>query len=230
MIPEIQTGRVFDNIKKSALISGRKQSDVTVIAVTKAFPVSLMNSAYEAGFSVLGESRVQETEKKLPDFNYLHQSELHLIGHLQSNKVKKAVEIYDVIQSVDSIKIAGKINRLAAQIKKKQKIFLQINTGNDPAKYGFLKEETLMVTSEIIEFQNVDLLGLMVVAPLTNDEAILRKVFSETRILRDKIKDKLCPTCKMLSMGMSGDFSIAIEEGATHVRIGSALFGERPKW
>jgi len=90
MISEIQTRGVFDIIKKSALISGRKQSDITVIAVTKAFPVSLMNSAYEAGFSVLGESRVQETEKKLPKFKYLEQSELHLIGHLQSNKVKKS--------------------------------------------------------------------------------------------------------------------------------------------
>ncbi|MBT3634730.1 MAG: YggS family pyridoxal phosphate-dependent enzyme [Candidatus Marinimicrobia bacterium] len=230
MISEIQTRGVFDIIKKSALISGRKQSDITVIAVTKAFPVSLMNSAYEAGFSVLGESRVQETEKKLPKFKYLEQSELHLIGHLQSNKVKKAVEIYDVIQSVDSIKIAGKINRIAAFAGKNQKVFLQVNTGNDPAKYGFLKDDALAALSTIIELENISLLGIMVVAPLTNDEKNLRKVFSETRMLRDKIRDKFCPTCKMLSMGMSGDFSIAIEEGATHVRIGSALFGERPQW
>jgi len=230
MISEIQTRGVFDIIKKSALISGRKQSDITVIAVTKAFPVSLMNSAYEAGFSVLGESRVQETEKKLPKFKYLEQSELHLIGHLQSNKVKKAVEIYDVIQSVDSIKIAGKINRIAAFAGKNQKVFLQVNTGDDPAKYGFLKDDALAALSTIIELENISLLGIMVVAPLTNDEKNLRKVFSETRMLRDKIRDKFCPTCKMLSMGMSGDFSIAIEEGATHVRIGSALFGERPQW
>jgi PLP dependent protein len=230
MTPEIQTGRVFDSIKKSALISGRKQSDITVVAVTKAFPVSLMNSAYEAGFSILGESRVQETEKKLPEFKYLEKSELHLIGHLQSNKVKKAIEIYDVIQSVDSIKIAGKINRVAALAGKSQKVFLQVNTGNDPAKHGYLKDDALAAVNAIIELENISLLGLMVVAPLTNDEKSLRKVFSETRILRDKIRNSICPTCKMLSMGMSGDFSIAIEEGATHVRIGSALFGERPQW
>ena len=226
----IQSETIHGKIKEAAAVSGRTSEEITIVAVTKAFPVDIMNSAVENGFTVLGESRVQEIEKKLPDFKYRDQAELHLIGHLQSNKAKKAVEIFDIIQSVDSVKLATRINRHAAHNGKKQSIFIQVNSGNDPAKFGLSTDEALRSAEDFCNHANLSVIGIMVIAPYTKDHNSLRSVFSSTRKLRDSIRDKICSGCTQLSMGMSGDFPIAIEEGATHVRIGSALFGERPKW
>jgi len=227
---KVQLEHIRDQLQRSISVSGRETEDVSIVAVTKAFPVEVMNKAWESGLKILGESRVRETEIKLPEFKYRKESELHLIGHLQSNKAARAVAIYDIIQSVDSIRLAQKIDRSAATVQKVQKIFLQVNTGNDPAKFGFSNTDVLPAADEINRMDNTDLQGLMVIAPLNCSEKELRTVFSTARNFRDELLRSGCSSCRFLSMGMSSDYPVAVEEGATHIRIGSALFGERPKW
>lgn len=221
---------VKDEITQNAKICGRSLDDITLVAVTKAFPVEIMKAAFENGLSVMGESRIQETERKLPGFPYRQDTELHLIGHLQSNKVNKAVNLYDVIQSVDTVRLAKKISDAANRINKQQKIYLQINTGKDQNKFGIDPSEALDAAKQISELPGIELGGVMVIAPMLDDKNKLRSVFSSTRSIRDKIIHSGIQSCKALSMGMSNDFAIAILEGATHIRIGRAIFGERPKW
>lgn len=218
---------LFKKINCAAQQTNRNLEDITVVAVTKTFPVSAMISAYRAGFSVIGESRIQETEQKVVDFPYRNKTELHFIGHLQSNKAKKAVELFDVIQSIDSLKLAKRINSFAQQKQKLQRIYFQINTGNDPAKFGTSRQDAVDICFKANELSNIKLEGLMVIAPLTNDVDKLTRTFSDTRKIRDKLLQQGAKNCKNLSMGMSGDFELAIQEGATHIRIGTALFGER---
>ncbi len=218
---------LFEHIKESARKSGRSGDEITVVAVTKAFPVRTMLSAFEGGFRALGESRLQETEVKIPDYPYRADTVLHLIGHLQKNKVKKAVDLYDVIETVDSFSLAKKINRIAAEAGKQQSVYLQVNAGRDPAKHGFSEEEMSFVGEELQGLRNLQISGIMTIAPFTNKESILRNTFSLTRDLREKLFNSGYKSCTALSMGMSSDYQLAIEEGATHVRIGTALFGAR---
>jgi len=214
-------------IKSAAERSGRSLEDVCIVAVTKAFPVSAMLTAFEGGLKVLGESRIQETELKIPEYKYRSETRLHLIGHLQKNKVRKAVKIYDLIESVDTFALAAKIDKAAADIGKTQDIFIQVNTGNDPAKFGMNKDSSVEEAQKIAQLPNINILGLMVIAPYTSDQEIIRQTFAGTREIRDSLLKSGLETCLNLSMGMSSDFEVAVEEGATHVRIGTALFGKR---
>jgi len=214
-------------IDQAAKRSETSADNVCIVAVTKAFPVSAMLSAYECGLKVLGESRVQETEEKIPDYKYRTETELHLIGHLQKNKVRKAVNLYNIIESIDSLALAKRVNLIAEEINKLQDVYIQVNTGNDPAKFGMDKLNTLETAQKIAELPNIAVRGLMVIAPHTADETILRETFAGTREIRDELLKSGLNYCKSLSMGMSSDFELAVEEGATHVRIGTALFGKR---
>ncbi len=229
MLPSIQKEAVLERVDRSVRRSGRKLSDITIVAVTKALPVTYMEAAWEEGFTVMGESRVQEAEEKFPEFSHTQEAELHLIGHLQKNKARKAVELFDVIESVDSVKLAERISRIATLQDIQQRIFMQVNTGKDPAKYGLMPEDALDAARQITRLPGVILEGLMVVAPMTKDEKRLRSVFAGTRELKETIRKSVNPLCRFLSMGMSGDFPFAVEEGATHIRVGTVLFGERPK-
>jgi pyridoxal phosphate enzyme (YggS family) len=186
-----------------------------------------MESALAAKLNCLGESRIQETEEKIPQLQNRELVEIHLIGHLQSNKVRKAIESYDVIQTVDSIKLAKKISTIAKEMGKLQRIYLQVNSGSDPLKHGFSKEEIIQVAMEISQLNNLQIEGIMMIPPHIEKDHKYRSIYSQTRILRNQILDVGISTCKNLSMGMSRDFEMAIEEGATHVRIGTALFGAR---
>ncbi|MBC8312223.1 MAG: YggS family pyridoxal phosphate-dependent enzyme [Candidatus Marinimicrobia bacterium] len=212
----------------SAETTNRSAQDITIIAVTKTFPVAAMESAISAQLNCLGESRVQETEEKIPSLQNRELVEIHLIGHLQSNKVRKAIESYDVIQTVDSIKLAKKISTIANEIGKVQRIYLQVNSGNDPLKHGFSTDEIINVALEISQLHNLQVEGIMMIPPHLEMNEEYRSIYARTKKIRDKIISAGISSCKNLSMGMSRDFEMAIEEGATHIRIGTALFGARP--
>ena len=186
-----------------------------------------MNSAISAKLFSLGESRVQETEEKYPFIQNKKGVELHLIGHLQKNKVRKAVELYDVIQTVDSIKLASRISIIAKELNKTQRVYLQVNSGKDPLKYGFQSKEALSAAIQISQFSNLAIEGIMMIPPYTQMDKNYRTIYTQTRKTRDKMVSIGIVSCKNLSMGMSRDFEMAIEEGATHTRLGTALFGAR---
>ena len=186
-----------------------------------------MNSAISAKLFSLGESKVQETDEKYPFIQNKNGLEIHLIGHLQKNKVRKAVELYDVIQTVDSIKLASRISKIAKELNKIQRVYLQVNSGEDPLKYGFKLKEALSAAIEISQFSNLEIQGIMMIPPFTQMDNKYRLIYTQTRRLRDEILYRSISTCKNLSMGMSRDFEMAIEEGATHIRLGTALFGAR---
>ncbi len=200
---------------------------VTIVAVTKAFPVEALTAGYQAGQRIFGESRVQAAAAKLPQFSQRDRCQVHLIGHLQSNKARQALELFDLIESVDTLKLLRRLDLIAGQLGKRVPIYLQVNASRDPAKSGFDPDELDREIATIASAENLEVAGLMTIAPFTEDEQRIRDCFSHLRGLR-KMVLKHIPTCKDLSMGMSGDFELAVEEGATHVRLGSVLFGRRP--
>ncbi len=202
--------------------------EITLVAVTKAFPVQTLVSGYEGGLRVFGESRVQEAAGKLPRFPHRLKCEVRLIGHLQSNKARKAAQLFDLIESVDSLKLLHRLDSITGEEgRENMPVYLQVNAGHDEAKFGFDPDELLKVILEVAAVQHLRIAGVMTIAPLTSDEQRLRECFRTTRQVRDDLLVEL-PTCTDLSMGMTDDFELAIEEGATHVRIGRALFGDRP--
>ena len=218
----------LEKIKKTITQHSPFLQKTKIIAVTKTRPVEAIKTAIENKLLIIGENQVQEAEKKLEDYDHIKEKiEIHLIGHLQSNKAKKAVSFFDVIQTVDSIKILNKINTQAEKIKKKQKIYLQINIGKDENKYGFSDTEALAVCSKIKEYKNIFLKGIMTILPQGKSKAENKKLFIQTLKLQKEIQKKYVPLCTDTSMGMSGDYTEAIKAGATHIRIGSALFGKR---
>ncbi len=219
---------VQDRITAAQQRSAESAPKITLVAVTKAFSLETLVSGYEGGLRVFGESRVQEAADKLPRFNQRRECEVRLIGHLQSNKAKQAVELFDLIESIDSLKLLKRVDRLAGEVGKQLPIYLQVNAGHDEAKFGFDPDELLKVELEVAEIQHLRIAGVMTIAPLTSDEGRLRDCFCTARQVRDALQDSI-PSCTDLSMGMTDDFELAVEEGATHVRIGRALFGERPQ-
>ena len=221
--------RVNTRIQNAAFKSGRNPSNITIISVTKSFPPGIWDTALHRHLSIIGESRIQEAEKKNKKFTNRKKIELHLIGHLQSNKARKAIQLFDVIQTVDSLKLANRINIISNQEEKKQKIFLQVNTGGDPNKHGFSPQKIVRAANEIVEMKNISLIGIMTIPPNNISEENLQSIYKVTRKIRDTVQKSIEICCNNLSMGMSNDYEIAIAEGATHIRLGKALFGERPQ-
>ncbi len=197
---------------------------VKIIGATKGVDIERIKIAYENGIKIFGENRVQEAEKKIFSFK---EPEWHMIGHLQTNKVKKALNLFDMIQSVDSVKLAQEINRRAHKLNKKIKILLEVNTSGEETKYGFRREELLREFEKILDLKNLDIKGLFTIGPYPPDERRSRKSFSELRELRDKLETEYNLELKELSMGMSEDFIYALKEGATMIRLGRIIFGER---
>jgi hypothetical protein len=191
-----------------------------IIAVTKYFGIEGIEDAYQAGLRDFGESRIPESIEKINSLKdeIRNNSKFHLIGHLQKNKAKKAVESFDFIHSVDSIELAKKISQEALEIGKIQKVFLQVNNAEEPQKYGFLKSELYKNFDEIVKLEGLDVIGLMNIAPLTEDREVISDLFSEVRKIRDNLG------LKELSMGMSNDYKEAVENGATYIRVGRKLF------
>ena len=202
---------------------------VQVIAVTKKFNYTAINSAYQSKITCIGENKVQEFLSKKKEIKELENKiETHLIGHLQTNKVNKAVGFFDVIQTVDSLKIAEKINKKAEEKNIKQKVYIQINIGKDPKKYGFDTEDLYKKIEEITEKKQLKLKGLMTILPFENDVKFAQPLFAKMKKIQHKVISSINPDCEFLSMGMSRDYIYALKEGATHLRIGTKLYGQRP--
>jgi pyridoxal phosphate enzyme (YggS family) len=199
--------------------SHRQPAEITLVAISKGHDVSAIREAFACGLRHFGESRVQEAEEKLGRLSDMRdKSTWHMVGHLQSNKAKKALTLFDMIQSVDSINLARAIDRSTF---KRLPVLIEVNTAGEATRYGFLTEEVEGAAGLIGQLPNLELQGLMTIAPFIDDELKVRNTFRTLRKLRDSLG------LKHLSMGMSDDFEIAIEEGSTIIRIGRAIFGER---
>jgi pyridoxal phosphate enzyme (YggS family) len=214
-----------DKIEQSCKRSGRNPEDIKLIAVSKYFDVDAIIEAKSLGLNDFGENRAQELTLK---FEKLGDSVCwHMIGTLQKNKVKYVVKAAEYIHSVDSPELVNEINKRAAAVDKVQKILFEVKTSEEETKSGIETEtEILELVEKCIESDNIDLIGLMTMAPLTDDKKIIRKSFRDLRNLKDEINNKGYNLTE-ISMGMTSDFEIAIEEGATMLRIGSAIFGDR---
>jgi len=222
--------------KNSTLVRGRiaevcdehnrDVDDISIIAVTKGFPASLICTAVAAGFHNIGESRVQEAESKIEELGRI--ACYHFIGHLQTNKAKKAVRLFDVIQSVDSLKLAQEINKAGNSEKRTIECYIQVNSSGEDQKFGVAIDDCLELIKKTGEMKNIKLTGLMTIGPLTDDENSIRTAFARCRELYYKGKEICGSGFEHLSMGMSDDYPLAIAEGSTTIRLGSALFGPRP--
>ncbi len=204
---------------------GRNPQEITILAVTKTFPAEIIRKSIAAGLTEIGESRVQEAEAKFAEIGHL--GRYHLIGHLQSNKVKKAIQLFDVIQSVDSIELAGEISRRSAEAGKTIECLLEVNSSGEDQKYGVWPELALELIREMSELPSISLRGIMTVGPLTEDEDLVRGAFRVCQKIFIEARAKVGDRFSILSMGMSSDYRLAIEEGSTMIRIGTGLFGGR---
>ena len=213
---------IQDQINEACAKVNRLPQSVTLVAVTKTVTAATMKLLADLGMKNVGENRVQDAQNKYDELCEISDFSWHMIGHLQTNKVKVTLPIFDMIHSVDSTKLAKKISECST---KETKILLQVNTSKEESKYGFDCEQLCKEIVEISAFDNITICGLMTMAPFTADMDVCRRCFRETRILAEKLRDKGYIQKKLeLSMGMSGDFPVAIEEGATLVRVGSAIF------
>lgn len=216
---------VLDEIAISAKKSGRRADEVKLIAVSKTYPVDAILEAYDTGQRLFGENRIQELSEKVitaPD-----DIEWHLIGHLQSNKVAKAVELASYIHSIDTLKLLARTDRLAGELGRRPKILLELNISGEESKFGSTRDEAFDLAEAAVKCANIDFRGLMTMAPSGASESELRKIFSGLRNLKEDIEVEFNISLPELSMGMSSDFKIAIEEGATFVRVGTSIFGNR---
>jgi pyridoxal phosphate enzyme (YggS family) len=218
---------VNDRINKAALKCGRDPENIHLVAVSKTIPANRVKEAIELGVTILGENYVQEARDK---FNVLgtYPVSWHFIGHLQTNKAKYAVRLFDLIHSVDTLKLARELDKQAKKVNKFQDILIQINVSKEPSKSGSDMENAANLIKDIVGLENLSVKGLMAMPPFFNNPEKARPYFTALRNLRDQIQ-KTLPGVALdeLSMGMTGDFEVAIEEGATFVRIGTAIFGER---
>jgi hypothetical protein len=220
--------KIKERIRQAAEACGRKADSVRLVAVSKTVPAEIVRQALEIGVTILGENYVQEAQKK---FQALVQypASWHFIGHLQSNKAKYAVRLFDMIHSVDSLKLARELDKQAAKVDKIQPILVQVNISGEETKSGIAADETMALITAISQMENLSLKGLMTMPPYFYQPEKVRPFFAALRKLRDQINAQHIPNVSMgeLSMGMTGDFEVAIKEGATLVRIGTAIFGER---
>jgi hypothetical protein len=229
-IPE-NIAAVRERIAEAARRAGRSPEEVALMAVTKTHAAQRIREAHAAGLRLFGENRVQEFAGKAAALADLAEAEWHMIGHLQTNKAGKAAELFGSVDSVDSVKLAEKLNAAARSAGKKLRVLIEINVGGEAAKSGAAPDspelEELLLAAP--QFEALDFRGLMTVPPFTNDPEDSRPYFRKLRELRDAIAARKLPAIgvHVLSMGMSHDFPIAIEEGSTCVRVGTAIFGER---
>jgi pyridoxal phosphate enzyme (YggS family) len=224
---------VRDRIASAARRAGRRPEEIALMAVSKTHPPERIREAHAAGLRLFGENRVQEFAGKASALADLQGAEWHMIGHLQTNKASKATELFNAVDSVDSVKLAEKLDGAARSLSRKLAVLIEINAGGESAKSGVAPDsrelEDLLLAAP--RFEALEFRGLMTVPPFTDDPDEARPYFRKLRDLRDKISKRELPSVSMdaLSMGMSHDFEVAIEEGSTCIRVGTAIFGERSK-
>ena len=225
--------QVRERVAAASKRAGRSESqpDVALMAVCKTFPADAIREAYAAGQRLFGENRVQEFGEKAPKLADLAGLEMHLIGHLQSNKASKAVELFQAVDSVDSLKLAERLNAAAEKLRKKLPVLIEVNVGGEEAKSGVGAnvDDISAILSAEPALANLEFRGLMTVPPYTEDPEGARPHFRKLRELRDKVAEHQGARLDVLSMGMSHDFEVAIEEGSTCVRVGTTIFGVRPR-
>ncbi|MBN1409822.1 MAG: YggS family pyridoxal phosphate-dependent enzyme [Spirochaetales bacterium] len=219
--------RIKEQINSSCSLVNRNPAGVRIMAVTKTVPADKIRSAVDCGIKLFGENRVQEAESKyvsIPDG-----VELHLIGHLQRNKARKAVKLFSCVQSIDKFETAAILGKLAAEDGKTLDVLIEVNTSEEENKFGVRDERDFFrLLESVLSLDGLRLRGLMTVGPLCEDEEKIRNAFRSLKTLFNRASEQLSLTFfDTLSMGMSGDYQIAVEEGSTMVRIGTALFGER---
>ncbi len=217
---------VTQRIASACERSGRSPDSVKLICVTKTRSISEIREAMAAGVVCLGENRVQDAVLKFAALG--EKAEWHLIGHLQTNKVRDAVRIFSLIHSVDSLRLAQAINKEAARAGKTKDILIQVNTSGEASKFGLNPQDLTGLIKEAITLPNIHINGLMTIAPEASDPETVRPYFKALRELRDEARSAVIPphALSILSMGMTGDFEVAVEEGSDMVRIGRAIFGD----
>lgn len=212
-------------IADAAVRSGRTASDVQLVAVSKTHPAGAIREALECGLAVFGESKLQEARAKIAESP--SRARWHFIGHLQSNKVRPALPLFELFHSVDSLDLASTINRIAGELGLFPRILLEVNMAGESSKFGFKPNELSEKIESLLELDRLQIEGLMTIPPYADDPEHSRPFFAGLRELRDHLATRSNVRLDTLSMGMSGDFEVAIAEGATIVRIGTAIFGAR---
>jgi PLP dependent protein len=218
--------RVRERVARAAELAGRRAEEITVIAVSKTFPAEAIRAAYEAGLRHFGENRVQEWESKQAKVEDLDAT-WHLIGHLQSNKARRAAHLFDCVDCVDSLDLARKLDDAATGEGKRLPILVEVRLSDEATKSGASGPELPALVEGISALGHLDLQGLMTVPPYFEEPQRVRSYFRRLRELRDELSRRLGRALPRLSMGMSHDFEVAIGEGSTEIRVGTALFGER---
>jgi pyridoxal phosphate enzyme (YggS family) len=221
--------RVHERIVTAAGASGRTAEEIMLLAISKNFPEESISQASSAGLRCFGENRVQEAENKILHFRKLLNLEWHLVGHLQSNKARRAAELFDVIHSLDSIRLGAKLNQASLEIGKTMSALIQVDLGKEDTKSGVDSSQVREIVEGLSKFRNLRINGLMTIPPFFENPVDARPFFAQLRKLRDLLEQEN-PGClgqQQLSMGMSHDFEIAIQEGATIIRVGTAIFGSR---
>ncbi len=222
---EINLKSVENRKKQACLKFGRNPDEVVLVGVSKMHPAELAQEAFEAGLLHLGENKIQEAERKIPQVD--EGPIWHMIGHLQSNKVKKAVKLFDIIETIDSVKLAETISKECVKQDIEMKILLELNSSGEKSKFGFEAEEILSAAEKIDKLDNIELRGLMTVGPLTDNLDMIDESFKMTQELYSRLQDRFGSRISILSMGMSSDFEQALIYGSTELRIGTAIFGRR---
>ena len=217
--------RVREQIAQAAAKTSRNVAEVELVAITKTHPAEAVREAIEAGQTLFGESRVQEAREKIP--NLPSSIRWHFVGHLQKNKIRHALPLFELIHSVDSLALAQDIERIAAEEGLHPRVLLEVNVAGEGTKFGFAPEKLRAEMETLLALPRLSIEGLMCIPPLSEESEVSRKYFVDLRKLRDSLEQEFNLKLPQLSMGMTNDFSIAVEEGATLMRVGTAIFGER---
>ena len=225
---EARLAAVRNTVAEACRKSGRPDDAVTIIAVTKTHGPDAVREAWEGGLSIMGENKVQEAAAKIPQC--VSGPDWHLIGHLQKNKVRHALHLFSAIHSVDSADLLAAVERIAGEDSLSPRILLEVNVSGESSKFGVKPAALPGIVEAALACRRTTLCGFMTMAPFSANPEDSRPHFARLRTLRDEMESRFSASFPVLSMGMSGDYGVAVEEGATHVRIGTALFGERGKW
>ena len=219
--------RVREQIAQAATKSGRTVDDVDLVAISKTHEAEKVREAIEAGQKLFGESKVQEARAKIPELP--SNLRWHFVGHLQKNKIRHALPLFELIQSVDSLALAEDINRIAEEEGLHPRVLLEVNVAGEGSKFGLAPEKLREQMESLLAFSRLSILGLMCIPPIAEEAEASRKYFIALRELRDRLQTEFHVDLAQLSMGMTQDYPVAVEEGATLVRVGTAIFGERSK-
>jgi pyridoxal phosphate enzyme (YggS family) len=216
---------IRSRIDAAAVRSGRAPGDVELVAVSKTHPAAAVREAYDAGQTLFGESRVQEAAEKIPDLPAA--AHWHFIGHLQTNKIRKALPLFELFHSIDSVDLARGVDRIAAEEGSFPRVLLEVNVAGEASKFGFTPHALEACIDDLLTLDRLQIEGVMVIPPLAKNPEDTRPHFVALHAFRDRLATRTGVPLSTLSMGMSDDYEIAIEEGATLVRVGTAIFGER---